>query len=149
LLSPFLHTKAATYRPGSGGWVGVGLPRVVALALLNRIGITFLDDLPVVAFALGPREREFLTPSYSYALAANFRPHDDYRGDIRGARQPLAVLVGEQDEVFRPDKFAGVFAEAGRPTPVTIVPGVNHIGLTVQAAGIEAIVSAVEGLRRR
>lgn len=33
LLSPYLHPQAPTSRPGDGGWVSVGLPRLVALAL--------------------------------------------------------------------------------------------------------------------
>jgi pimeloyl-ACP methyl ester carboxylesterase len=144
LLSPFIHQDAATYRPACGGWVGLGMPRWVGLTILDRLGIKLFDDLPVIAFALNDAERKFLTPSYSYSLAMNFRPHlDDYRADIRGALQPMEVLVGQYDEVFRPERFAAVFEEAGRPTGVTIVPGVSHMGLTVQPAGIEATISAV------
>jgi non-heme chloroperoxidase len=150
LLSPFIHQDAATYRSASGGWVGIGLPRIIGLALLNRLGITLFNDLPVNAFALDATQRKFLTPSYSYALAASFRPHDDYRADMRGALQPMELLVGQDDEVFRADRFAAVFEEAGRPIRVTIVPSVGHIGLTVQPAGVEATVSAVErGARQR
>ena len=149
LLSPFLHQDADTARPQSGGWAAVGVPRIAALGILNRFGISAFNELPVVAFALGEEERKYLTPSYSYALAVNFRPHDDYRGDMRAARQPMEVLVGQEDEAFRAERFAGVFAKAGRPTPVTVVPGLGHVGLTVQPAGIEAVVSAVRRLSSR
>jgi len=143
LLSPFLHPDAPTSRPDSGGWVNVGVPRIVALAILHGFGISAFDELPVVAFALEPRAATSLTPTYSYALAVNFRPHDDYRADIRGASRPMEVLVGQDDEAFRPERFSAVFEDAGRPTRVTIVPGVGHIGLTVQPGGIDAVVSAV------
>lgn len=146
LLSPFLHQDAPTYRPGSGGWVRLGVPRIVGLALLNRIGVTRLNDLPVTAFALGEPERALLTPTYSYALAVNFRPHDDWQADVSGVRRPLDVLVGADDEVFRPDRFEAALAEAGRRVPVTIVPGASHVGLTLDRAGIEATVAAVTRL---
>ena len=84
-----------------------------------------------------------LTPQYSYNLMQNFRPHENYRADIRAMRQPVEVLVGADDEAFHAEKFAGVFAEAGRVVPVTIVPGVGHIALTLDTAAVAAIVAAV------
>lgn len=146
LLSPFLHQKAATYRPDAGGWASVGVPRIAALTILNRLGIRWFADLPVVAFAIDARDRDILTPSYSFALAANFRPHEDWRGDVRRASQPMGVLVGADDEVFRPERFAEAFEEAGRAVPVTTVPGVGHIGLTLEPSGIAAVVNAVRRL---
>lgn len=35
LLSPFINPKAPNQRPDSGGWVSVGVPRIVALSVLN------------------------------------------------------------------------------------------------------------------
>jgi alpha-beta hydrolase superfamily lysophospholipase len=52
LLSPFLSPQAPNFRPGSGGWVIVGIPRVIALTFQNRIGVRAFNDLPVVGFAL-------------------------------------------------------------------------------------------------
>ncbi|MEX3963005.1 alpha/beta fold hydrolase [Paraburkholderia sp. EG286B] len=74
----------------------------------------------------------------------NFRPHDDYRADIRGARQPLHVLAGADDEVFHAREYAAAFEEAGAHVPVTIVPGVGHIGLTLDATAIATIIGCVE-----
>ncbi len=146
LLSPFLHQEAPTSRPDSGGWVSVGVPRFVALTMLDRLGIRWFSDLPVMAYAVFPRDVDLLTPSYSLALAANFRPDADWRGDIRRASQPITVLAGAGDEVFRPERFADAFAEAGRAVPVTIVPGVGHVGLTVESVGTNAVVDAVRRL---
>ena len=119
------------------------MPRIVALTLLNGIGVPLLNDLPTCTFAVNAGDSQYLTPTYSYTLSSSFRPHNDYRTEIRRALRPMEVLVGQDDEVFRPDRFAAVFEEAGRPVRVTVVPGVGHIGLTVQPAGIDAIVSAV------
>ena len=146
LLSPFLHQDAATYRPNSGGWTTVGLPRIIGLIILNRLGITTFNDLPVIAFALDAEAQRSLTPQYSFSLAQNFRPRHDYRVNIMAARQPMEVLVGQSDEVFYADRFAAVFGEAGRDVPVTIVPETGHMDLVLKPAAIQATVSASERL---
>jgi alpha-beta hydrolase superfamily lysophospholipase len=95
LLSPFLSQDAATSRPGSGGWVTVGVPRIIALSLLDGFGVRVFNDLPVTKFALTEEAKGFLTPQYSFTLAQNFRPERDYQANIRAVRQPLRVLVGQ------------------------------------------------------
>ncbi|MFT3814065.1 MAG: alpha/beta fold hydrolase [Acidovorax sp.] len=144
LLAPFLHHDAPTERGSGGGWASVGLPRTVALVLLNRAGITRWNHLPVVRFALNDVARTLLTPSYSYNLMMNFRPHDDYRADIQGARAPLCIVAGQDDELFHTDRYAALFAQAGKPVPVTLVPGVGHIGLTLDAAAVRAAAQAAD-----
>ncbi len=146
LLAPYLHYAAPTIRPGTGGWVKVGMPRMIALTILNRMGITAWNDLPVLNFALDEKAREFLTPSYSFALAQNFQPWPDYRANLRAARQPMEVLVGAQDELFHADRFSEAFSKAGRPLRVTLVPAVTHITLTLEPAAIRAAVAAVDRL---
>ena len=84
-----------------------------------------------------------------YALATNFRPHDDYRADIRAAKQPLYVLVGQDDEIFYADQFSTVFEEAGRPVPVTLLPGVGHVDITLQPAAIQATAETLDSLRKK
>jgi hypothetical protein len=83
-----------------------------------------------------------LTSSYSYTLAANFRPRDDYRADIRQAGQAMRIVVGSEDDLFHADRYAEVFAAAGRPVPVHLVQGVSHIGLTLDEPALKAIVAA-------
>jgi alpha-beta hydrolase superfamily lysophospholipase len=144
LLAPFLHHKARTTRTEVGGWASVGIPRVIVLVMLNAIGIRTFNHLPTIAYALSPEARDQLTPQYSFNLMQNFRPHDDYRADIRGARQPLHVLAGADDEVFYARDYAAAFEEAGKRVPVTLVPGVGHIGLTLDARAIAVIVGCVE-----
>jgi alpha-beta hydrolase superfamily lysophospholipase len=144
LLSPFLSPDSAVSRKNSGGWVGVGIPRIIALLLLNKMGVTALNDLPVLAFALSERDRKYLTPEYSFTLWSNFRPHDDYRKDIREAKKPMALVAGSADEAFRTDMFAQEFETAGKNVPVTLVPGLSHVGLILDPRGIQAIVKALE-----
>jgi non-heme chloroperoxidase len=143
LLSPFLSQDAPTQRLGSGGWVDVGLPRYVALAVLNRVGLTLFNDLPVTAFAVEAGNPADLTTTYSYGLAQNFRPRPDYIGDIRTVAQPMAVLVGAEDEAFRADRFAEVFAVAEPAVPVTVLPGLGHIAMTIDPAAQQAVVATL------
>jgi alpha-beta hydrolase superfamily lysophospholipase len=146
LLSPWISQDAATLRPGSGGWATVGVPRIIAIAVLNGFGMHAFDDLPVVRFAVDERDKGFLTPQYSFALEQNFRPERDYQANIRAVRQPLRVLAGQNDEVFYADKFASVFKTAGKDVPVTLLPGIDHISLTLGPAAVQAAISAVESM---
>ena len=148
LLSPFISQDAATSRPSSGGWVTVGVPRIVAISFLDGFGVHAFNDLRVIKFALTEEARGFLTPQYSFALAQNFRPERDYQANIRAVRQPLRVLVGQNDEVFYVDKFASVFKTAGKDVPITLLPGIDHISLTLDSTAIQAAISAVESMDR-
>lgn len=146
LLSPFISQDAPTYRPDSGGWVSVGLPRIIALVMLDAAGVSVFNDLPVTRFALPERAKPQLTAEYSFALAQNFRPQADYRANIRAVRQPMEVLAGRDDEAFHADRFAAVFADAGKPVPVTLLPGLGHVALTLDRQAAQAAVQAVERL---
>jgi alpha-beta hydrolase superfamily lysophospholipase len=146
LLSPFISQDAATSRPNSGGWVSVGVPRIIAISALNGFGVHAFDDLPVTRFALTGEAKNLLTPEYSFALAQNFRPEADYQANIRAVGQPFRVIVGQDDEVFHADKFADVFKSAGKDVPVTILPGISHISLTLDPTAIQAAVAAVASM---
>lgn len=144
LLAPFL-VQAPTNRPAnpsSGGWASVGLPRIIALTVLNRFGETGWNNLPVTQFALNAEAAKILTPSYSYALATNFGAHLDYAKDIANAPAALKLLVGTDDELMFPERYTEVFKAAGKNLPVTLVPGANHIGLTLNPGALAAIVAA-------
>lgn len=143
LLAPFL-IQAPTNRPNSGGWASVGIPRIVALTILNKFGIARWNDLPVTQFALNDEAKKFLTPSYSYALATNFGAKLDYAKDIAKAPQSLKLIAGADDELMFADRYAAVFARAGKSIPITIVPATNHIGLTLNAAALSSIVAAAK-----
>jgi non-heme chloroperoxidase len=146
LLSPFISQDAPTYRPDSGGWVQVGLPRYVAIGLLHTLGIRAFDDLPVTRFALNDAARAMLTPQYSFALAQNFRPRADWRASIRAAGQPMRLLAGSDDEAFHADRFAQTFKAEGKELPVTLLPGLGHIALTLDPAAVRAAVAAVQAM---
>lgn len=144
LLSPFISQNAPTYRDNGGGWMSLGLPRYIAITLLNGIGIQRFNHLPVMRFALDEAASKTLTPEYSYALAQNYRPKSDYQATIRSVHQPLSVVAGQDDELLHTERFSDVFNAAGKDVPVTLVPGINHIGLTLEPRGIQAVVNALD-----
>ncbi len=146
LLSPFISQDAATSRPSSGGWVSVGIPRIIAISVLDGFGVHAFNDLPVTRFALTEENKSFLTAQYSFALAENFRPGRDYQATIRAVKQPFRVLAGQNDEAFYADKFAGVFKAAGQDVPITLLPGIDHISLTLDPAAVQAAIAAVESM---
>jgi pimeloyl-ACP methyl ester carboxylesterase len=100
----------------------------------------------VTKFALNEDAKAFLTPAYSFALAQNFRPERDYRANIRAVNQPLRVVAGKDDEVFYVEHFAEVFRAAGKDVPVTLIPGIGHIPLTLEQAAVQVVVAAVRSM---
>jgi len=146
LLSPWISQDAATLRPGNGGWATVGVPRIIAIAVLNAFRVHAFDDLPVVRFAVDERDKDLLTPQYSFALAQNFRPERDYQANIRAIRQTVRVLVGQNDDVSYADRFAAVFKTAGKDVPVTVLAGIDHISLTLDPVAVQAAIAAVESM---
>lgn len=146
LLSPFIGVDAPSQRPDSGGWVSVGVPRIVALTLLHHLGIHALQDLTVVRFALDDAAKTFLTPEYSFALAASFQPLRDWKANIRAVHRPVAVVAGADDEAFRTAELKAMFKAAGQDWPVTLVPGISHIPLTLDARAVAAVVNSLEAL---
>ena len=145
LLAPFLGDGAPTNRPGIGGWVGVGRPRIVALSLLDEFGIHAFDGLPAVAFAVAARDAPYVTPVYSFRLAANFGPDRDWHTDIAAARIPLVVLVGDRDQAFYPDRYPRALA-AAPDARVEILPGIDHMGISGDARALDAVVTRARQL---
>jgi non-heme chloroperoxidase len=147
LMSPFISRFAPTYRPDAGGWISVGVPRTIAIGLFNAIGVSAINDLPTVKFAVDDAGSKFLTTQYSYALAKNFAPQRDYKANIRATGQPMRLVAGQDDEVFYTDRFAEVFQAEGKDVPVTLVPGIGHIALTLDPSAVGAAVAAVSTMR--
>jgi non-heme chloroperoxidase len=138
MISPALPQNAPTIRPSTGGWVSVAKPRIIVLAMLNRIGVPWLNGLPIVAFATSP-DVPNLTSVYSFRLAVDFGAPRDYLAALGRSKKPAALLVGGDDELFYPDRYAPLFEPVRPNLRITIVPGISHIGMTVAPAGIAAV----------
>ncbi len=145
-LAPFLSQDASTSRPAGGGWASVGVPRIIALAILNEFGIRTFNSLPVLRFAVSDDAKAILTPEYSYALETNFRPHRDYLADLRNMHRPFRILIGQNDEVYYPDRFAEVLRQVRKDVPVTIIPAVDHIHLILSPLALDKTVEDIKSL---
>lgn len=145
VLAPLISHEAPNYRPGAGGWVEVGMPRIIALTTLDFLGLPQLGDLPVVRFAVPPA-MPALTSSYSFKLQSNFRPHMDYRADIAAAERPVAVLAGVDDELFHSDQLEGIFREQGKSWPVHLLSGMGHIDISLEPQALDMAVKTVDTL---
>ncbi len=140
LLAPMLGPRAPTIKQIDNVLVKVFVPRIIAIAILNSIGIHAFDHLQTLAF--GDLNRPELTPNYSYLLMRGFGT-TDYASDVRNAKAPLAVVVGAEDDFFQPDRFAPTM-DAIRPgIPVTIVPSLAHIPLITEPEAVPAITTAI------
>jgi non-heme chloroperoxidase len=148
-LSPYLRYNAPTVRPvspnqkaspGDNAWYSVSVKRIIGLSIFNSFGIRHFDGLPVLAFPV-PANIEATTATYSFRLEENFQPRSNYRADIRAIRKPAQVLVGSQDELFLPEKFADVFDKERSDIPVTIIPGMGHSDMITNPAAITAVAS--------
>lgn len=146
LLSPMLGIKSPTVKARGDAWAKPYLPRIIGLAILNRVGIHSFDHLPVLRFAIMPERADILTPEYSWRLLRAFATRD-FASDLRGATVPLAVLVGEKDELFQADLFQPTVHAVKAEIPVTVVPDLSHIEMITDARAVPPILAAIRGDR--
>ena len=139
MISPYLGPFAPTSRPNAGGWARADIPRVLALALLNRLGFDGADALPALAFAVPPDSKMVLTDTYSFRLMRNFATHD-FHTDVAAAMRPIALFAGAADEVMLPDQYQGA---VGPGVDVRLFDGVNHMAVVSDPATIAAIAADV------
>ncbi len=138
LISPALPQGAPTLRPGTGGWVSLAMPRVIALAMLNRVGVGWFNGLPIVAFATSPSAPN-LTSIYSFRLAVDFGAPRDYLAALHRSIKPIALLVGGADELMYPERYAPLLQPVRPDLSITVVPGIGHVGMTVAPAGVAVV----------
>lgn len=148
LVSPFLKYNAPTIRPAQTGpktakWSAPYMPRLIALTTINRFGIHAWDHLPVIAFAIQPGAEKELTGNYSFRLLTNFGAHDDYLGDFQRTPRPMAVLVGGADELFLPEQFEPTIQAVRQDIPVTIVPHLSHMEMSLRPEGAQAVLASL------
>ncbi|MDT9002041.1 alpha/beta fold hydrolase [Paucibacter sp. APW11] len=143
MLAPMLHQAAPTARPQSGGWVRANVPRMIALTLLDKLGLRLFQQLPVLAFALPPEAAATRTLAYSYRLQLSFRPHEDYLADVRGIRRPCLLLVGAKDEIFRAEQYAPLLEPLQPLLKVEVLPGLKHLDVAVDTRALQRIAAAV------
>ncbi|MBA4013793.1 MAG: alpha/beta hydrolase [Phenylobacterium sp.] len=139
-LAPAIPFPSKIARRG-GGWAQIDLARIVVIMGLNRLGLHGWDGAEVARFAVPPQVASLMTPAYSYRLAMNYGVRD-HRSALRDADRPILVLAGSQDQQFHADRYAPEFQAANPKVRVQLVPGLDHVGLVTQPAGLAAITAA-------
>lgn len=144
LMAPFLKHDAPTTRPASGGWAHTAIRRIIGLSMLNNVGVTALNHLPVISFAMsdevldGPLG-DTATLEYSHRLNTGFAPRDTYERDMASLTQPFLLIAGADDEAFVVDRYEEVLSAQTDSGDYEILPGVSHIGVTVQQSAIDTV----------
>jgi len=146
LLAPYLHFDAPTMRPGSGGWAHPATGRIIALSILNGVGVHALDHLPVISFQMPEAMRDGTeTLQYTHRLNTGLAPVD-YAADLASWKKPLLVLVGAEDEAFLPHEFEGAVLPHAPHATVELLPGVSHLGLAADPQAVARIQVFVDAL---
>jgi len=147
LLAPFLQYNAPTVRSQLSGWASPKTNRIVALNLLNTLGVRSLNGMTTLEFSIPPMLRTGEeTPTYSYRLMTGINPRN-YASDLQALKKPALVLVGTEDEVFYAEKFVAVFEAFAPHTHVELIPETTHLGLVVDTRSSQFIVEWLERLK--
>ena len=141
-LAPYLGPAAPTNQAGNGGWAVAYVPRIIAIALLNQVGVHWFDGLPVIAYARRPDPAQPL-PTYSYRLAANFRADYDYLGDFARAKRPITVIVGAVDDEMIAANYEPAITPVRFDVVVKVLPGLGHIDMVSAPRALDATTAAV------
>jgi non-heme chloroperoxidase len=149
LLAPFLKHDAPTSRPGSGGWARPRVPAIVALSLLNALGVHRFDDRVVITFEMPEDVRDGTeTLAYTHRMNVAFAPKD-YRRELKALGVPLLVLVGEEDEAFRAEAYHETITRDAPRGEVEVLPGVSHLGIASAPSAVSRLRSWLDTLREQ
>jgi|GEM_PF-126847 len=151
LIAPYLKYNAPTTRENSGGWARPLTRRIIGLSMLNSIGITAFNDLPVIQFNM-PQEvldgplGHTATLNYSYRLNTSFAPRDDYEADLKAMTQPFLLLAGSRDEAFIADKYEEVISQQTKSGAYVILHGLSHLQIAQSDKSSQAIIDWIKAL---
>jgi pimeloyl-ACP methyl ester carboxylesterase len=120
----------------------VALPRVVALSILDGIGLSWFQGLPAIHFATQAKADDRRTPVYSFRLMASLQLGRDWRAVLARIKAPTRIVVGTNDELFNADQFQPMVQAINPRIGVTVVPGHGHLGMIADPAAVDAVAAA-------
>ena len=139
MFAPYLGYKAKAVKPNSGGWVQTTRRRLIGLSMLNNIGFTFLNKLPVLFFNRPENSMDELkSPHYSYSMTMNFCPADHIE-EIRNIAVPTLVVIGSEDESFYAEEFPAVFEAAEEYATVQIIDAIKHLDIVLDEKVVQVV----------
>jgi len=142
--APFLGHDAPTNGEGNSRWAVADVPRTIGLVILHGLGITIGESLPVIAYATDPAAKS-TTSSYSFRLLADYGPGfrwAETKATLRANAARLRLVAGADDDLMNAPAFETEIKPLG--VPVTLVPGVDHMGACYDPAALAAVVAAVK-----
>jgi alpha-beta hydrolase superfamily lysophospholipase len=144
LLAPYLGHRAPTNPPTSDTtrWASPDVPRIIAIKILQQIGVDWPQSLPVIAFANAPEAGNAVTRRYSFRLLENYGPPEDWKSATQTAAARAEIIVGAKDTLMDVKAYQNAIAPLGMR--VTILPDVDHMGMVYQSAALAAIVAATK-----
>jgi pimeloyl-ACP methyl ester carboxylesterase len=143
LLAPYLGYSAPTNRPaeGPGLWAQPDLPRIFASVFLDKLGIDWPQSLPAIAFADAPEAKMFVTSQYSFRLMQNYTAPLDWREAFARAKGRVTVIAGADDQLMDADAYKRALPPLG--VALTVLPGVDHMGIVYKPKALKAILAAM------
>jgi pimeloyl-ACP methyl ester carboxylesterase len=141
-ISPYIGQDSPTNKPSSGGWAGVAVPRIIALSLLDSVGLPWFQGLPAVHFATDAKASNTRTPIYSFRLAGSLQLGRDWRAVLARIASLTEIVIGANDELFNADQFKPMLQTINPRIGATIVPNETHLGMIADPPATAAIAAA-------
>jgi len=119
----------------AASFVHFDVRRMIGLIMLNSIGVTWLNQLPIMYFNVPPAVIEY---SYRSVMSAQpIRPHTSDKA-LQAVTVPLLVVVGSDDEIFDVSAFPE-FIRANSDGETIILPGLTHSSIYSDPATFEVV----------
>jgi pimeloyl-ACP methyl ester carboxylesterase len=141
-ISPYIGQDSPTNKPNSGGWAGVALPRIIALSVLDELGLRWFQGLPAVHFATTAKASDTRTPVYSFRLMASLQLGRDWRAVLSRIARPTEIVVGASDELFTADQFQPLMRAVNPRIGVMVVPDQTHLAMIANPVAVQAVATA-------
>ena len=143
MLSPYLAhdappMEAANPFAPKHPWAVPGVPRLIGLSILSGFGIETFSHLKVVNLATRPEDADDVAQSYTHRMLTSVNPLD-WQANLGALSTPPVIFVGDQDELH----FAPAYKDAAPGADIRIILDVDHMGLTLDAPAIAAVVAEV------
>ncbi len=137
VISPAITFPAQIQRPDGGGWATPHLPRIIALVVLNQVGIHLFDGLEAIAFAVPPGNND-MTAAYSFRLAMNIGSRG-FESALARTNKPMTLLAGSKDDQFFADRYEPTLKPHKPDLVVELVPGLGHVDMLADPASLATI----------
>jgi alpha-beta hydrolase superfamily lysophospholipase len=139
LFAPHLGVNAPTNREeelatNEEPFLKIHINRIIGLKMLNAIGNTEYNNLPVLFFNL---PATMPITKYSYRANESMSPVD-YKEGLNAINKPLLVVIGSNDEAFDANKFTSAVTENSNGE-VYVIENETHSGIRHNKKAMEVI----------